>query len=95
MKVIRAQLYVPYDVEDVIITMRCEQINKEIEGWPISYDCYVGDINDDSVIGFEVDCEANTFKDAEALYQIFKKSVHKEFKHRPKEKIKMKLERVI
>lgn len=95
MKVIRAQLYVPYDVEDSIITMRCEHINKEIEGWPISYDCYVGDLNDNNVIGFEVDCEANTFKDAEALYQIFKKSVQKEFKHRPKEKIKMKLERVI
>lgn len=94
-KIVRAQLYIPYNIEERIVTYKCSDIDKELEGWPVYYDCFIGDNNNEDVIGFEVECEASTFKDADALYQMFKKLIYTEFKCKPKEKIKMKLERII
>lgn len=38
-KVIKAQVYVPWVAEDMIKN-NCKFIDNEIEGWPISYDCF-------------------------------------------------------
>lgn len=95
-KVIKAQVYVPWtDEHDV--SNKCEYINKKLGELQIYYDCFEGEYGNDNehITCFEVQCEANTYTEAEKLYGLFKKLVHLYFEKKPKEIIKMKLERVM
>lgn len=94
-KIVRGQFYVSWKGEDEA-RINCDRLNGIFEGYDISYDCFEGEYGDSgSLTCFEVDAVALTFKEAEEMYKLFKKSVHQLFKEKPHEIISMKLERVI
>ena len=94
-KVIKAQLYIPW-VDTEVVKRNCKFIDNEIEGWPISYDCFEAEYGNDNehIVCFSIMCEGHTFKDAEAFFKLIKKSIELYFKAKPKEIIKLKLERL-
>ena len=92
-KVVKAQLWVPKETEE-LIKINCDHLNKLIEGWSIYYDCFLAEYNDEEVTCFEVCCEAKTFKDADSYYRMMKEAIKESFGKRPKEIIKIKLERI-
>lgn len=92
-KIIKAQVWVPEETEQVI-KVNCDHLNKLIEGWSIYYDCFLAEYGDEIVTCFEVSCEGKTFKEADSYYRIMKGAIKDSFGKRPKEIIKIKLERI-
>lgn len=92
-KVIKAQLYIPW-VDTEVVKRNCKFIDNEIEGWPISYDCFEAEYGNEHIVCFSVICEGHTFKDVEVFFKLIKKSIELYFKAKPKEIIKLKLERL-
>ena len=72
MKVIKAQLYINKKVNEESGKHICNKIDKEIEGWPIDYNSYQGNLN---VMVFDIYIQANTFKDCEYFYQMMKRAI--------------------
>lgn len=92
-KVVKAQLWIP-KMNESFIKLNCKQLNELIDGWSIYYDCFIAEYGDEEVTCFEVCCEAKTFKQADSYYKLFKDAVKQCFDKKPKEIIKVKLERI-
>ena len=75
MKVIKAQLYINKKVNEEQGKHICNKIDKEIEGWPIDYNSYQGNLDNKEIMVFNVYIRANTFKDCEYFYQIMKRAI--------------------
>ena len=72
MKVIKAKLYINKKVNEEQGKRICNRIDKRIEGCPIKYNSYPGDLN---VMMFDIYIQANTFKDCEYFYQMMKRAI--------------------
>lgn len=72
MKVIKAQLYINKKANEERVKHICNEIDKRIEGLPIKYNSYPGDLN---VMLFDIYIQANTFKDCEYFYQTMKRAI--------------------
>ena len=75
MKIIKARLYINKKVNEEQGKHICNKIDKEIEGWPIEYSSYQGDLNNKEVMVFDIYIQANTFKDCEYFYQMMKRAI--------------------
>ena len=71
MKVIKAQVYINKKVNEERGKQICDEIDKEIEGWPIHYNSYQGN----ELMVFDIYIQANTFKDCEYFYQMMKRAI--------------------